>query len=195
VWGNILKHCRCILDNYPATISFSVIISPFLDLLFLWLMYCHFGRWQRQSRWGKTFGTTLNTFWIIFRQAFLQNTLLASISPFLDTLFLWLIYCHFGRCQRQSECRETFGTTPDAFWIIFQQAFLQNTFLATISPFLDTLFLWLMYCILGSAKGNLSVGQHSEPLPPHFGECSGKHIYKIHFQQQFHHFLMHYFFW
>jgi len=176
VWGNILKHCRQILDNILASIKNT-------SSLFLWPMYCHFGRCQRQSGGGKTFWKTANAFWPIFRQALLQNTLPAAISQSLDTLFLWLMafwinfwqalwqntlpaaisrsldplflwpmYCHFGRCLTQSRSGKTFWNTADAFWINFRQALLQNTLPAAISQSLDTLFLWPMYCHFGRCQ-------------------------------------------
>ena len=145
-WENILKHCRRILDNFPATISW------FLDRLFLWPMYCHFGPCPTQSGGGKTFWYTANAFRIIFRQALLQNTLPAAISRFLDTLFLWLMYCHFGPCRTQSGSGKTFWNTADAFWINFRQALVQDTLPAAISQFLDPLFLWPLYCHFGPCQ-------------------------------------------
>jgi len=102
-------------------------ISQFLDPLFLWPMYCHFGRCRTQSGGGKMFWKTADAFWIIFPQALLQSTLPAAISWFLDPLFLWPMYCHFGRCRTQSGGGKTFWNTADVFWIIFQQAFISKT--------------------------------------------------------------------
>jgi len=131
---------QALLQNrLPAAISW------FLDPLFLLLMYCHFGHCQRQSECGKTSWNTAYAFWIIFRQAYLQITFPAAISRFLDPLFLLLMYCHFGHCRRQPKCGETFWKTADTFWIILQQAYLQNTLAATISPFLDIFFLMVIF--------------------------------------------------
>jgi len=49
-----------------------------------------------------------NSFWIIFRQAYLQIIFPATISQFLDPLFLWPMYCHFGPCRTQSGSEKTF---------------------------------------------------------------------------------------
>jgi len=124
-------------------------ISQFLDTLFLWLMYCHFGPCWRQSGGGKTFWKTADTFCINFQQALLQNTLPAAISWFLDPLFLWQMYSHFGLCRRQCGSGKTFWKTADAFGIIFRQAYLQIIFPAAISWFLEELFLWPIYCHFG----------------------------------------------
>jgi len=171
-WENILKHCRHISDNFPGGIGAKYIpaaISQFLDPLFLWPMYCHFGPCRTQSGSGKTFWYTADAFWINFRQALVQNTLPAAISWFLDALFLWLMYCHFGPCRTQSGGGKTFWNTADAFWIIFRQAYLQIIFPATISQFLDPLFCGRCIAILGRAGRNPEVGKHSETLPTHFG--------------------------
>jgi len=133
--------------------------ARFLDPLFLWPMYCHFGRFRTQSGGGKTFWKTADAFWIIFWQALLQNTLLAAISQFLDPLFLWPMYCHFGPCRRLSEGGKTFWKTADAFWMIFQQALLQNTLPAAISWFLEPLFLWPMYCHFGPCRMQSASGK------------------------------------
>jgi len=93
-WENVLKHCRCILDQFPASIVAKYLpaaISRSLDTLFLWPMYCHFGPCWRQSGAGKTFWKTANAFWLIFRQALLQNTLPAAFHDFLTHYFC-------GRC-------------------------------------------------------------------------------------------------
>jgi len=152
-WQNILEHCGRILDNFPTSLSSQIIfpatISQFLDPLFLWPMYCHFGPCRTQSGSGKTFWKTADAFWINFRQALLQNTLPAAISLFLDRLFLWPMYCHFGPCRTQSGSGRTFWKIADAFWINFRQALLQNTLPATFSRFLDTLCLWPIYCHFG----------------------------------------------
>ena len=71
---------------YPQ-ITFLAAISRFLDPLFLLPMYCHSVQCQRQSRGGKTFWNTVDTFWIIFHQAYLQITFPATISLFFGQLF------------------------------------------------------------------------------------------------------------
>jgi len=112
------------------------------------------------------FWNTADAVWIIFRQAYLQITFPATISLFIGPLFLLLMYCPFGQSQRQSGCGETFETTSNAFWMIFQQTihFWQQ---------FHCLFGCCVCCrcvaILGSAKGNPGVGKHLEPLPTHFG--------------------------
>jgi hypothetical protein len=46
---------------------------------------------------------------------------------------------------------------------------------------------------LGHAGRNPGVGKHSDTLPTHFGSISSKPIRKLHFWQQFHDILTHYF--
>jgi len=173
---------QALLQNtLPAATSRS------LETLFLWPMYCHFGPCRTQSGGGKTSWNTADAFWINFRQALWQNILLAAISRSLDTLFLWPMYCHFGLCRTQSGDGKTFWRTADAFWINLWQALLQNTLPVAIS------FCGRCIAILGLARRNPEVGKRSGTLPTDFGSISGQHCCKIHFWQQFHDFLTHYF--
>ena len=50
-----------------------------------------------------------------------------QFHDFLTHYFCCRCIAILGACQRQSECGETFWNTANAFWIIFRQAYLQNT--------------------------------------------------------------------
>jgi len=174
-WKNILKHCRRILDNFPAsigakytsssnfTISWPIIFVA--NVLPFWAVPNAIRRWENILKHCRRI-------WIIFRQAYLQIIFPAAFSWFLDTLFLWPMYCHFGLCPMHSGSGKTFWNTANTFWLIFWQAYLQITFLAAISSFHDPLFLLLMYCHFGRLPKAIRVWgnilKHCQSILDHF---------------------------
>jgi len=100
VWGNILNHCRCTWDNFPARISAKNTAGN----NYLSISCCE-----------ETFQTTADALEIIFRPGFLQKYTAGNN-------YLTISCCKILDCSEGiSSVGKTFWTTADGFWITFPQ--------------------------------------------------------------------------
>ena len=120
-WQNILKHCRRILDQFPAsigakytsssnfTISWPIVFLA--DVLPFWAVPDAIWRWENILKDCRRI---------------LDKSLASIVAKYTSGshFFLWPMYCHFGPCPTQSGSGKTFWNTADGFWINFRPALL-----------------------------------------------------------------------
>jgi len=172
-WQNILKHCRCILDNFLASLPSNYISSnnfmiswPIIfmaDVLPFWAMPDAIRKWENilkhcrriLDNFPASIGakyTSGNNFTISWHIIFVANVLPFWAMP--DAIRKWEkilkdCWCILDNFPASLSANYISGSNFMISWhIIFAD---------------DVLPFWAL------GKGNLSVGKHSETLPTHFG--------------------------